>query len=366
MKTTKVIAFYLPQYHPTPDNDSWWGKGFTEWTNVAKAKPLFKGHDQPKIPADLGFYDLRVPETRKAQAEMARKYGIDGFCYYHYWFGNGKKELELPFEQVLETGEPDFPFMLCWANETWSKRFWNKDGSKVNRKALVEQTYPQGDIEKHLAYLLPAFNDPRYIRIDGKPVFMIYVPFDLPDMKRYLDEWQAEARKHGLEGIYFIGQLQKDITSEKIDYLLANGFDAVNTCRLFDVWFKKRTGVQRAKRIFDRVARNVPGMMRYDRLVPEFIQEDEAKERVYPTMVPNWDHTPRSGAMGTVLVGTSPAAFREHAAEILECASRKPHPIAFLKSWNEWGEGNYMEPDMTNGTQYLEAFQKAKESIEKK
>lgn len=363
MKTPKVIAFYLPQYHPTPDNDRWWGKGFTEWTNVAKAKPLFKGHQQPKIPADLGFYDLRVPETREAQAEMAKKYGVDGFCYYHYWFGDGKMELQRPFEEVLRLGKPDFPFMLCWANETWSARFWNKDGSKENKRTLIEQTYPEGDIEKHFAYLLPAFTDDRYIKIDGKPVFMIYNPFDLPDLKNYVDIWKDAAKRNGLPGIYIIGQLQRDITTRKIDTLLENGFDAVNTCRLFDVWFKQRTPMKRIERIFNRMVRDIPGMMRYSELIPHFIQKDELKDNVLPTMVPNWDHTPRSGATGTVLVGCSPDAFRLHAEEIMRCAAEKTQPIAFLKSWNEWGEGNYMEPDLNYGHQYLKALQQAKKSI---
>lgn len=364
MKTPKVIAFYLPQYHPTEDNDKWWGKGFTEWTNVAKAKPLFKGHEQPKIPADLGFYDLRVPETREAQADMAKQYGIDGFCYYHYWFGNGKLELERPFEEVLQSGTPDFPFMLCWANESWSARLWNKDGSKVNRKMLVEQTYPEGDIKQHFSYLLPAFKDPRYIKIDGKPVFMIYNPFDLPDLKNYMEAWQEEARRNGLPGIFFIGQLQREISSEKIDYLLSNGFDAVNTWRLFDVWFKKRTSVQRMRRIFNRFVKDVPGIMNYPDIIGDFIQEEELKDRVLPTMVPNWDHTPRSGATGTVLVGATPAAFKKHAAEIMRCASNKTYPFVFLKSWNEWGEGNYMEPDSIYGHQFLQAFSAAKKSLE--
>lgn len=363
--TPKVIAFYLPQYHPTPDNDRWWGKGFTEWTNVAKAKPLFKGHEQPKIPADLGFYDLRLPQTRQAQADLAKEYGIDGFCYYHYWFGDGTQQLQLPFEEVLRNGEPDFPFMLCWANETWSARLWNKDGTKENRKILAEQTYPEGDIQTHFAYLMPAFKDNRYIRIDGRPALMIYNPLDLPNLKEYMAAWQVEARKHGLEGIYFIGHLFRDITSEKIEFLLNNGFDAVNTCRLFDVWLKQRTPVKRIKSVFNRFVKDMPGMMDYSEIITHFVQDEESNDRVLPTMVPNWDHTPRSGVNGTVLVGASPDAFRKHAAEIMQCAASKTHPVAFLKSWNEWGEGNYMEPDLTYGHQYLEAFRQAKELIER-
>ena len=173
----KVIAFYLPQYHPTPHNNEWWGEGFTEWTNVAKAPKLFWGHYQPKVPADLGFYDLRIPEVREKQAELAKYAGVDGFCYYHYWFGNGRVELETPFNEVLKTGKPDFPFCLCWANETWSRKFWNKDGNVAQSTTLAEQTYPgMDDIISHFMNVLPAFKDPRYIKQDGMPVFMIYRP----------------------------------------------------------------------------------------------------------------------------------------------------------------------------------------------
>ena len=166
----RVIAFYLPQFHPIPENDEWWMKGFTEWTNVGKARSLFPGHYQPKVPADLGYYDLRVPETRQAQADMAREYGIEGFCYWHYWFGNGKRLLERPFNEVLASGKPDFPFCLAWANESW-KGFFH--GVKT-KQALITQLYPgEDDYIAHFETVLPAFKDPRYITVDDKPVFMI-------------------------------------------------------------------------------------------------------------------------------------------------------------------------------------------------
>ena len=167
----RVIAFYLPQFHPIPENDEWWGKGFTEWTNTAKAKPLFPGHYQPHVPADLGFYDLRVPETRIAQAEMAKEYGIEGFCYYHYWFA-GKRLLERPFDEVLNSGMPDFPFCLCWANQTWTG-IWHGSPDRV----LIEQTYPgPEDEEVILIICCKAFHDQRYIKVDGKPMFLVYCP----------------------------------------------------------------------------------------------------------------------------------------------------------------------------------------------
>ena len=181
----RVIAFYLPQFHPIPENDEWWGKGFTEWTNTAKAKPLFPGHYQPHVPADLGFYDLRVPEARFAQAEMAKEYGIEGFCYYHYYFA-GKRLLERPFDEVLNSGMPDFPFCLCWANQTWTG-IWHGSPDRV----LIEQTYPgPGDDERHFDYLCKAFHDQRYIKVDGKPMFLVYCPKELPEPEKTTEFWR--------------------------------------------------------------------------------------------------------------------------------------------------------------------------------
>ena len=175
MNKPKIIAFYLPQYHPVKENNEWFGEGFTEWTNVAKAKPLFKGHDQPRVPRDLGFYDLRIPEVRAKQAELAKEAGVDAFCYYHYWFGNGKKLLEMPLERVVELGEPNFPFCVCWANHSWYKKDWNPDTKVLTENLLVEQTYPgDKDIIEHFLYLLPAFKDPRYYKIDGRLVFFFF------------------------------------------------------------------------------------------------------------------------------------------------------------------------------------------------
>jgi lipopolysaccharide biosynthesis protein len=216
MATARAIALYLPQFHPIPENDEWWGKGFTEWTNTAKARPRFPGHYQPHVPADLGFYDLRVPETRAQQAEMARAHGVEGFCYYHYWFA-GKRILQRPFDEVVASGEPDFPFCLCWANETWSG-VWHGDP----RRTLIAQTYPgEEDHRAHFATLLPAFRDPRYIRVAGKPVFLIYKPLDLPDAAATLALWTRMAEEAGLPGLHFVG-----CTDDVTDIPPALGFDA--------------------------------------------------------------------------------------------------------------------------------------------
>ena len=199
----KIIAFYLPQFHPIPENDKWWGKGFTEWTNVGKAKPLFRGHYQPRVPADLGYYDLRIPEVRESQANMAKSFGIDGFCYWHYWFGNGKRLLERPFNEVLQSGRPDFPFCLAWANQSWQGI---SHGIK-NKKILIEQLYPgKEDYINHFNSLLPAFKDSRYIRINDKPVFVIYKPLDIPKIQEFILLWNNLALQNGLKGIFFISQ----------------------------------------------------------------------------------------------------------------------------------------------------------------
>ena len=197
----KPLAFYLPQYHPIPENNEWWGEGFTEWTNVSKATPLFPGHYQPHIPSDLGFYDLRLEEARIAQADLAKQYGIEGFIYWHYWFGNGKTILERPFNEVLESGRPDFPFCLAWANQSWTG-IWHG----LENQILMEQQYPgKEDYEKHFYHVLPAFQDKRYIRVDGMPVFFVYLPQELPDSNAFIDQWNELAIKNGLDGIYFIG-----------------------------------------------------------------------------------------------------------------------------------------------------------------
>src|SRR5450755_1537677 len=192
----RAIAFYLPQFHPVPENDEWWGAGFTEWRNVAKALPLFPGHHQPHVPADLGFYDLRVPEVREQQASLARQHGIHGFCYYHYWF-NGRRILERPFNEVLASGKPDFPFCLCWANENWT-RVW--DGGEQN--VLLQQHYSAQDDLAHIQALIPALADPRYIRINGRPLLLVYRTELLPEPARTAEIWRAEALRGGVGDLY--------------------------------------------------------------------------------------------------------------------------------------------------------------------
>lgn len=358
-RTARVIAFYLPQYHPTPENDRWWGKGFTEWTNVGKARPLFRGHYQPRVPADLGYYDLRVPETRQEQADMARQYGVEGFCYWHYWFGNGRRLLQRPFQEVLASGKPDFPFCLAWANHTWEDKQFSKEGT---HRVLMEQLYPgDADYEAHFRALLPTFRDPRYICVDGKPLFMVYNPHELPDAPHFIGLWQRMAQAEGLPGIHFVGQT--DHASE-IDRLRSLGFDAVNVVRLFD-FFRKDFSLP--EKVYMKLMRVVFGRGRvvdYARAARFFTGDEDRREDCYPTLIPNWDHSPRSGRKGHILVHSTPAKFRTHVTASLRNLADKPeeHRIVFLKSWNEWAEGNYMEPDLRFGRGYLEALQEALET----
>lgn len=359
MSKVRVIAFYLPQYHPTIDNDKWWGKGFTEWTNVGKARPLFPGHYQPRIPADLGYYDLRLPEVREQQAKLAREAGIEGFCYYHYWFGNGKRELERPFDEVLTSGKPDFPFMLCWANESWHSKFWNKDGS-VSKKLLVEQTYPgDEDIVSHFQFVLQAFKDKRYITIDEKPVFMIYQPDHYEEVSHFMDVWRDLAVRNGLPGIFFIASLLHDGSDERVNALKEMGFDAVNTVRLWDAFKKKVGGYKYIIMKIVRMLFGIPYLVRYKKIVADMLTKVERRKDVFPTIVPNWDHSPRSGRSAMVLTGATPDVFSRHIDDVLSIVNEKPieRRLIFLKSWNEWGEGNYVEPDLRYGKQYIEVMQ---------
>ncbi len=353
----KVLAFYLPQFHPIPENDKWYGKGFTEWTNVGKAKPLFRGHDQPKVPADLGYYDLRVPETRLAQAEMAREYGVTAFCYWHYWFGKEKRLLERPFNEVLRSGEPDFPFCLAWANHSW-KGIYN--GVKT-KESLIEQEYGgREDYETHFYDVLPAFQDPRYVTVDGKPFFLLFSPGEVPEPRRFIELWQELAIKNGLKGIHFVAHTYQP---GDIDRLLGMGYDAVNVVRLFEY---QRIGLSLFRMAVNKINREVfkhGFWCQYKDAMRYFSGKEDGLENVYPTIVPNWDHSPRTGRYGGILKNSTPELFRKHVERVLEDVTKKSpaHRVVMLKSWNEWAEGNYMEPDLKHGRGYLEALRKALE-----
>lgn len=383
MNKARIIALYLPQFHPIPENDKWWGPGFTEWTNVAKAKPLFRGHVQPRIPADLGFYDLRLAETREQQAMLAREAGIEGFCYYHYWFGGGRQLLERPFNEVVASGKPDFPFCICWANHTWSNKTWNRKSAMQLDSVLMEQTYPgtEDDIA-HFNSLLPAFRDPRYMTVDGKLIFVIYDPLKFINIERFIETWRKLAEKNGLPGFHFVGMTPSTLTlrvaadgsrqrvmpnlksSAKIfKDVLDLGFDSVNS-------FGKRRGEMlyegKWKNLAKTILRHVglpTGSIRYDyeRTVCNYFAPEDSWENVYPTILPQWDRTPRVSSWDGVYVNATPEKFEKHIRQALELIKDKApeHRILFLKSWNEWGEGNYVEPDLQWGHGFLDAIHRA-------
>jgi len=388
MDRARLIAFYLPQFHPTPDNDAWWGKGFTEWTNVSKAKPLYPGHYQPHLPADLGFYDLRVPEVRTAQADLARKAGIEGFCYWHYWFA-GRRVLERPFNEVLASGQPDFPFCLAWANETWSGHWHGAE-----KRTLIEQTYPgKEDHERHFYTLLPAFKDPRYLRVNKRPVFTIFRPKGLPDPHAFIALWQDLATRNGLIGIHFVAHL----FDEELDYpwrdvgysgAVLTGALKLMRRRLWDITKEKWRNLVNEKKWGPRIHKTIylltstsrlvghrilqrllrwPGGVYYYRDAMLFFKSQVGLDLgCYPSVVPGWDNTPRAGRKGIVLQGSTPELFAEHARDILASVKARPPEdrIVFVKSWNEWAEGNYLEPDRKFGHAYIDALRAAVDATE--
>lgn len=358
----KIIAYYLPQFHPFKENNEWWGTGFTEWTNVGKARKYFKNHYQPKVPKDLGYYDLRIADVRKQQAELAKEAGVDGFCYWHYWFGNGKRLMESPFNDVLKSGEPNFPFCLGWANESWKAKVWDFNSTTKDR-TLIEQLYPgDQDYKDHFYTVLEAFKDKRYIRKNNKPVFVVYKPFLLPDASQFIKVWNSLAIKEGLEGIHFIGHVDK---TSNIVPVLNMGFDSINIVRLGEYAFNKKL-LRRIliPTILYKLFRK-PLIINYSLMIQYFVQSEERDNNVYPTIIPNWDHTPRSGHKGSIFHNSTPELFAKHVKDVFDSIESKNinDQIIFLKSWNEWGEGNYMEPDLKFGKRYIEILGKLKRSF---
>ena len=344
----RVIAFYLPQFHPIPENDEWWGQGFTEWTNVAKAVPMFPDHYQPHIPADLGFYDLRLPETRAAQAEMAQSYGVEAFCYWHYWFA-GRRILERPFNEVLTSGEPKFPFCLGWANQTWSG-IWHGSPDRI----LIEQTYPgEADCEAHFHAVVDAFGDDRYLRVDGKPLFYMYRPMTLPDTRRFMDLWRTLAHRAGFPGLYFVGEGGSEWNPAD------HGMDASVTVNLPSLhgWQPWWHPVRRAHwEWWKRSGR--PTVIPYERAEIEITPPRRPGIKSHPCLLPNWDNSPRSGRNGLVLHNSSPELFRRQLRRsiAMTAGDRAEERLLFVKSWNEWAEGNHLEPDLKFGRGYLDVI----------
>lgn len=353
MSGIRCIAAYLPQFHPIPENDNWWGKGFTEWTNVTKAKPLMKGHWQPRLPADLGFYDLRVPEAREAQATLARAYGIHGFCYWHYWFA-GKRIIERPFTEMVTSGKPDFPFCLAWANQTWSGT-WH---GLSNNQTLIEQTYPGiKDYTAHFYALLEAFADSRYIEVNGKKIVFIFNPLEIPDSPQFIETWQELAVKENLGGFHFVAMHMLPDWKPA-----ASGYDA-KLHRFFELETYKNYNFREKiqKKVFSvtgtKLKRTAPHLVSYSKYVESY-PDHTLTSNEYPWIFCDWDNTPRAGADGWLFDDASPQLFGKLCTRAFIATENKPdeEKIVLLRSWNEWAEGNYLEPDQRYGIAYLEAF----------
>jgi len=353
----RAIAFYLPQYHPVPENDEWWGTGFTEWHNVAKARPRFLGHYQPHLPADLGFYDLRVPEVRAAQAALARQHGIHGFCYYHYWFG-GRRILERPFNDVLRSGEPDFPFCLCWANENWS-RAW--DGS--NKHMLLEQQHSIEDDRRHIHALLPALADPRYIRINGKPLFLVYRTELLPEPARTAAIWREEAHRAGIGDLYLarVEQFVNDINPVSIGFDAAIEF-APSGNYLGPLQFRGALpSILTRLGIFPAGYRD-NSVIPYATAAQTFMSRPEPSFKRFHCVSPMWDNSARRKIDARILVGSTPALYENWLKNTIARTRnlyQGDERILFVNAWNEWAEGCHLEPDAKWGSAYLEATLRA-------
>jgi hypothetical protein len=363
MTDIKYIAIHLPQFHPIPENNEWWGEGFTEWTNVANARPLFRGHYQPHVPADLGFYDLRLAEARQAQAALAKQYGIDGFCYYHYWF-HGRRLLERPVNEILDCEQPDFPFCLFWANETWEGR-WH--GVTSTKKTLMKQDYSEQDDLEHIRWLAPVMSDPRYIKISGRPLFLIYRPLDLPDCARTLERWRDEMQRMGLPNPFFMASNSHAYTTN----LLEHGFDGVlqflPQLSVLDC-FEPRDWQHKVKRLLNNIQHGIisPDLHIYDyeESVRKMLLHTEWP--VFRSIFPTWDNSARSGRRGVVMNNSSPEIFQRVLMELSNITIKEhsaDQQVVFLNAWNEWAEGNHLEPDQKHKRGYLEAVRNTKDQL---
>jgi hypothetical protein len=355
---TKILAFYLPQFHPIPENSLWWGPGFSEWHNVAKARPLFRGHRQPLLPGELGFYDLRLLDTHLEQAKLAKAHGIEGFCYWHYWFA-GRRILERPTELILQSPQFKLPFCLAWANESWTGVWHGAPG-----KTLIEQNYPNGDADNHYLCLRRFFIDQRYIKIEGRPILYIYKPNNISECYGYLGRLRELAKKDGFPDLYIIGNWTPNPGGrfENNERLNLDGRAVVN--------ITGRDSNSRARHVLSAICDKFfgalgsfsgPKVIEYSDAVREMLpRRFEVGEKVFPTVLPNWDNSPRSGRRGLVFRNSTPDKFACILRKAIDMVNSSPsllesEKIVFIKSWNEWAEGNILEPDYTGGRQYLEA-----------
>ena len=345
----RLVAYYLPQFHPFPENDEWWGKGFTEWTNVTRARPQFVGHYQPQLPADLGFYDLRVPEVRREQIAMAKAYGIDAFCYHFYWF-SGKRLMERPLDDMLADPASDMPFFLCWANENWTRRWDARE-----HELLIRQEYRPEDPHESLRAMLPYLSDPRYLALDGRKVIVIYRPQHLPDAAAWMDVWRAEAVKLGLGELLLVCALTHGNRS-----YTKFGFDAgvefpPHNLEGIQMPLMEKLG------FFGQFKGYLPD---FRDVAEQYLARDySAEPNVFRTVYPCWDNTARRKEQALITLNGTPENYEYWLHRAIE-ATRKDHPgkqrLVFINAWNEWAEGCHLEPCQRYGHGFLEATLRAR------
>ncbi|PBB35022.1 MAG: DUF563 domain-containing protein [Mesorhizobium sp.] len=343
------IAFYLPQFYPFPENDAWWGKGFTEWTNVTKAAPLFEGHYQPQLPTELGFYDLRVRETQHEQIALAQQYGVDAFCFHYYWFNDGKRLLDKPVDAYLADKTARMPFCLSWANENWTRRW---DGAE--QQLLISQDYQPGYEAGFIESIAPFLRDDRYLRVEGRPIVLVYRPQQLPQPAQAVAKWREHCRKIGIGEIHLVAAL----THGNLDYE-GLGFDA-------GVEFPPHNMM--VENISHEVTPFQPlgGMfVNYADVAGDFLRRDYRNKKVYRTVVPSWDNTARLGSRAVAMLGATPDNYERwlRAATSRTIAERAAtERLVFINAWNEWAEGCHLEPDRKFGRAFLDATLRVKES----
>ena len=357
--SVKKIAFYLPQFHAIPENDKWWGNGFTDWTNVKKAAPLYNGHYQPQVPTDeVGYYDLSDIKVIEKQAKLASQFGIDGFCFYHYWFA-GKKLLDTPLKNILKTGKPNFPFCVCWANEnTDPKVGWSREGSSCFQKHSDE------DDLAFINDLLELFKDDRYIKIGGKPLLIIYRTSLFPDIKKSAEIWRRAVKEAGFKGLYLarVEGIEQELDPKTI------GFDAA--IEFAPDWRLNGVPINQQKETYEAYVDNgifsqkYPLVYDYNAVMNNMINKKHSNYKYFRGVFPSWDNTPRRGQKSTVYWGSSPEVFEYFLSRQIQNTSdntllSEEEKIVFINAWNEWGEGCHLEPDEKNGFGYLESVKLA-------
>ena len=360
MKETKMIAFHLPQYHTFPENDEWWGKGFTEWVNVKKAVPLFEGHNQPRVPLNNNYYDLSIIETLQEQMDLAEKYGLYGFCFYHYWF-NGKLLLEKPIENLKYLSHK-IPYCFCWANEPWT-RSWDGNSKDV----IMPQYYgAEKEWEQHFKYLLPFFKDDYYIKENGKPFLVIYRTNSVPNCNKMIEYWDKRCVEEGFSGIYIVEEMnsfQKRKYCSNSEAVIE--FEPMNSLKNNRTFFEKLRDCTRAKIFNIRHNCNLD-LCKYDDIWKVILRQNNRKvttDKVYSGAFVDWDNTARKGKNGLVIQGAAPDKFGKYLSKQVEQSNSE---YLFINAWNEWGEGTYLEPDEKNKYRYLEQIKMISEQGRKK